>query len=137
MPETTQSTQTNGTGNGADHRGFGERVEDINQTAHELWSEAQGAVTQLKETLDIQGRVDRHPYGMIAAAVGVGYILGGGLFSGLTGGLVRMGLRVAALPFVKQELLNLAKGALQNAAGGRDAGQSQTAAAPAEPPKAV
>jgi hypothetical protein len=136
MPETTQNRQSNGTGNGADHRGLGERVETINQSAHELWNEAQGAVTQLKETLDIQGRVDRHPYGMILAAVGVGYLLGGGLFSRLTGNLVKLGVRVAALPFVKEELLNLAKGALQGAGGGaQDVGQ--TAAAPAEPPKAV
>src|SRR3954462_5972893 len=112
MPETTQ---TKGAGNGADHRGIGERVEHINQSAHELWSEAQGAVTHLKETLDLQGRVDRHPYGMILAAVGVGYVLGGGVFSSLTGSLFRLGFRVAALPFVKQELLSLAKGALQNA----------------------
>ena len=135
MPETTQRTQTNGTGNGADHRGIGERVEHINQSAHELWSEAQGAVTHLRDTLDLQGRVERHPYGTILAAVGVGYILGGGLFSRLTGSLFRMGFRVAALPFVKQELLSLAKGALQNARAERDAGQ--TAAAPAEPPKTV
>lgn len=135
MPETTHSTQSNGTGNGADHRGLGERVGHINQSAQELWDEAQGAVTQLKETLDIQGRVERHPYGMILAAVGVGYVLGGGLFSRLTGSLFRMGIRVAALPFVKQELLSLAKDALQNARAAKDAGQDS--AAPAEPPKTV
>src|ERR1043165_5875073 len=84
MPETTRSTHSNGAGNGADHRGLGERVGQINQSAHELWSEAQGAVTQLRESLDVQGRVERHPYGMMLAAVGVGYLLGGGLFSGLT-----------------------------------------------------
>ncbi|HEY8208619.1 MAG TPA: hypothetical protein VIG99_14105 [Myxococcaceae bacterium] len=139
MPDTTQSqgTQSKGAqGNGADHRGIGERVEHLNQSAHELWSEAQGAVTQLKETLDVRGRVDRNPYGMVLAAVGVGYILGGGLFSRLTGNLVKLGLRVAALPYVKEELLNLAKGAIRSAAEGRDAGPEQPAA-PAEPPKTV
>jgi len=75
---------------------------------------------------------------MILAAVGVGYVLGGGLFSGLTGGLLRLGFKVAALPFVKQELLSLAKDALQNARGARDVGPTAaTATAPAEPPKAV
>lgn len=134
MPETPQGTQSNGAGNGADHRGIGERVEHINQSAQELWSEAQGAVTHFKETLDIQGRVDRNPYGMILAAVGVGYVLGGGLFSRLTGNLVKLGLRVAALPYVKEELLNLAKGAIQSARNGPQADQT---AAPAEPPKTV
>jgi hypothetical protein len=134
MPEMPQGTQSKGAGNGADHRGLGERVEDINQSAHELWSEAQGAVTHFKETLDIQGRVDRNPYGMILAAVGVGYVLGGGLFSRLTGNLVKLGLRVAALPYVKEELLNLAKGAIQSARSGPVTDQP---AAPAEPPKTV
>ena len=134
MPETTQSTQSNGAGNGADHRGMGERVEQINQSAHELWSEAQGAVHQLKETLDLSGRVDRHPYGMLLAAVGVGYLLGGGLFSRLTGGLVRIGIRVAALPIVKEELINLAKSAL---AGGSEEQGGGSEARPAEPPKTV
>jgi len=130
MPETTQSTGTGHIGgNGADHRGLGDRVDQIGQNAQQLWSEAQGAVNQIKETLDIQGRVDRHPYGMILAAVGIGYVLGGGLFSRMTARLVRLGFRVAALPFVKEELLNLAKGAM---AGSRD-----QASAPAEPPKVV
>jgi hypothetical protein len=135
MPETTQSTQSNGTGNGADHRGLGDRVGQINQSAQELWSEAQGAVNHLKETLDLKGRVDRHPYGMVLAAVGVGYLLGGGLFSRLTGNLLKLGLRVAALPIVKEELLNMARGALAGAAAGAEGDGPQ--ARPAEPPKTV
>jgi hypothetical protein len=44
-------------------------------------------------------------------AVGVGYVLGGGLFSRLTarivGTAIRIGLRTAVLPFVTEGLLAL------------------------------
>jgi hypothetical protein len=52
-----------------------------------------------------------HPGRSVAAAVGVGYVLGGGLFSRLTARLlgtgIRLGLRTAVLPFVTEGLLVL------------------------------
>jgi hypothetical protein len=52
-----------------------------------------------------------HPGRSIAMAVGVGYVLGGGLFSRLTarvvGTAIRIGLRTALLPFVTEGLLVL------------------------------
>jgi len=52
-----------------------------------------------------------HPGRSIAMAVGVGYVLGGGLFSRLTARIVgtgiRIGLRTAVLPFVAEGLLAL------------------------------
>ena len=58
--------------------------------------------------IDLRGRVDRNPVGMVLAAAGIGYFLGGGLFSPLTGKLVKIGLRVALIPLVKSQLANLA-----------------------------
>jgi hypothetical protein len=49
---------------------------------------------------------------MMAAALGVGYVLGGGLFTSLTGRLLKMGLRLAALPMVREELMSMAEAAL-------------------------
>ena len=47
-----------------------------------------------------------HPGRFVAAAVGVGYVLGGGLFSRLTarivGTAIRIGLRTALLPLVTE-----------------------------------
>ncbi len=60
--------------------------------------------------VDLRGRVQRNPLGMVLAAAGVGYLLGGGLFSPLTGRLVRIGLRLALIPLVKSQLSNLAGG---------------------------
>ena len=92
--------------------GFSAHVGNLNNSAHEFWDNARGVVTDLRQAVDLKGRVGRHPYGMIAAAIGVGYVLGGGVFTHLTGRLVRLGLRLAALPLVKQELLGMAESAL-------------------------
>ena len=49
-----------------------------------------------------------HPGRSVAMAVGVGYVLGGGLFSRLTARIlgtgIRTGLRVALLPFLTEGL---------------------------------
>jgi hypothetical protein len=70
------------------------------------------AVTDVEPALDFQGFVDRHPYGTLAAALGVGYVLAGGLFTPLTGRLVRsslrLGLRLAVLPYLEQQAVDLA-----------------------------
>jgi hypothetical protein len=58
--------------------------------------------------IDLRGRVDRNPIGMVLAAAGIGYVLGGGLFSPLTGKAVRIGLRLALIPMIKSQLANIA-----------------------------
>jgi hypothetical protein len=64
-------------------------------------------VELVKDIVDIQGRVERHPYGMVAGAMGAGFVLGGGLFTRLTervvGAAVRIGV-MAALPRLEKEL---------------------------------
>ena len=60
----------------------------------------------------VEGQVSRHPYATVAAALGIGYALGGGIFTPLTARLVRfgvrMGIRTALLPLLKAELSELA-----------------------------
>jgi len=61
----------------------------------------------VKDIVDIEGRVDRHPYGMMAGAMGAGFILGGGLFTRLTEKLAAAALRIgvmAALPSLESKL---------------------------------
>jgi hypothetical protein len=50
-------------------------------------------------------QVRQHPYQALLVAAGVGYILGGGLFSRLTLSVVRTGLRMGALPMVQRTLI--------------------------------
>jgi hypothetical protein len=71
----------------------------------------------LTRAIDLRGRVQRNPIGMVLAAAGVGYVLGGGLFSPLTGRLVRIGVRLALIPLVKSQLSNIVGQAGEEAAG--------------------
>ncbi len=54
--------------------------------------------------IDLRGRVRKHPLAMLCAAAGVGYVLGGGLFTQTTARLLRYGLRIAVIPLVKSQL---------------------------------
>lgn len=60
--------------------------------------------TSFSSNIDLRGRVQRNPIGMVLAAAGVGYVLGGGLFSPLTAKAVRYGLRLALIPLLKSQL---------------------------------
>lgn len=62
--------------------------------------------------LDLPGHMQRHPYQTLLIAAGVGYILGGGLFTRLTLNVLRIGIRMGALPIVKRELLGAAEAAI-------------------------
>jgi len=109
----------------------GQRVDRINDTAQEAWTRTRDTVNDVKEALDIDGRVARNPYGTIAAAVGIGYVLGGGIFSPLTARLVglglRMGLRLAAIPFIQNELAALVESVSAGAAGEESGSKSRKA----------
>lgn len=66
--------------------------------------------------LQQQGRhlleqVREHPYQALLVAAGVGYILGGGLFTRLTLSAVQVGLRMGALPIVQRQLLGVVEAA--------------------------
>jgi ElaB/YqjD/DUF883 family membrane-anchored ribosome-binding protein len=90
----------------------GERVERVSDTAQQAWDRTRGAVSDLKRAADLDGRVQRNPYGTVAAALGVGYVLGGGIFTPLTARIVglglRLGLRLALLPMLKDQISELA-----------------------------
>jgi hypothetical protein len=61
----------------------------------------------LSRTLDIKRRLQRNPYGMLAGALGIGFVLGGGLFTRLSGRVLGAGLRVglmAAMPIIAKQL---------------------------------
>ena len=61
----------------------------------------------LSEVLDIEGRLQRNPYGMVAGALAVGFVMGGGLFTRLTARIAGVGLRMglaAAWPLLQQQL---------------------------------
>ena len=74
------------------------------------------AVEEAKRSLetavdDVRDRVQEQPVKTLALALGAGYVVGGGLFTPLTGRLfytgLRIALRLAALPLVREELMAL------------------------------
>lgn len=70
---------------------------------------AGGASAGLLLAIGVRDRIRSHPYAVVAAALGVGYLLGGGLFTATTARVVRLGLKVAALPLVRDQLVLLAE----------------------------
>src|SRR6185503_14197804 len=87
-------------------------IDSAGRSAEQAWVHARDAVTDLREAIDLQDLANRHPYGTVAAALGIGYVLGGGLFTRLTARLlgfgVRVGLRLAVVPVLKEQIVELA-----------------------------
>jgi len=111
----SQETSRAPNGKRDDHgaQSFGERIDRVSGSAQQAWTRTRDAFDDIKGTLDIDGRVRRNPYGTMAAAIGIGYVLGGGLFSRLTARILglglRVGIRLAALPVIKDELAGFAE----------------------------
>ena len=60
------------------------------------------------DIIPIREHLERNPYAVVAGAFGIGFILGGGLFTRVTARIVNAALRVAvtaALPSLGGELL--------------------------------
>jgi hypothetical protein len=72
-----------------------------------MTQEKRSVIDLVREAADIDGRVERNPYLMVAGALGAGFILGGGLFTRLTeriaGAALRIGM-MAALPQLQDEI---------------------------------
>jgi hypothetical protein len=85
---------------------------DEDREARRTGGRPEPAGEQLGEvSSDLAAIVVAHPAGAIAAAIGVGYVLGGGVFTRLTSGLLRLGLRLgvqfALLPALENEVATL------------------------------
>lgn len=85
----------------------GQRLDLMCDAAQETWTLGRDALEDFRVALDLNGRIDRNPYAMVAAALGTGYVLGGGLFAPLTGRVLTLGIRLATIPFIQRKLLGL------------------------------
>jgi hypothetical protein len=87
-----------------------------------------GATAGPSPVASLKAKVDQHPYGALAAALGVGYALGGGIFTPLTSRLVRFGLRVglraALLPIVTAQISEFVEGVVRREKERVDGGAS-------------
>jgi len=75
---------------------LGEAVQDARRSFESMWS-------------DLREQLEERPWRTLGMAAAAGYVVGGGLFTALTGRLLlgglRVGVRVAALPMVRNELM--------------------------------
>ena len=103
------------------------KLEDTNEAKPldelgQLGKDARVAVTEL---------VDAHPLGTLAAALGAGYVLGGGLFTSLTrrllGAGLRLGVQLALLPALEREVAGLAANLGKSLGGSPLAGPNEAA----------
>ncbi len=85
-------------------------------------SQLGSSLSSARASLDanLRQRMEENPFGVIGLALAAGYIAGGGLFTPLTARLlglgVRLGLRMAVLPVIRQEIAGLAGAVKQGAA---------------------
>lgn len=70
----------------------------------ELKGELSAAAHEIGQRVNVAEAAKAHPWRTVLAAVGVGYVMGGGLFTPLTRRLVGLGVRALLVPVVKGQL---------------------------------
>lgn len=101
-------------------------AEELKQTVEHFAKDANSALNGVADAVGLTEKVARQPYGMVLAALGLGYVVGGGLFTPTTMRLVRLGMKLASVPPIRDRLLDLAESAVdsvvQNAQSSNDGG---------------
>ena len=75
-----------------------------------LDTDLQHLITEVRDKRIVQRYYEQNPYVVLAAAAGVGYIAGGGLFSPFTRRLVRVGMKALFVPIAATQLKALTGG---------------------------
>lgn len=70
----------------------------------DLLSELGETAAELYERIDLRREMEEHPYRTLGIAAGVGYVLGGGLFTGFTRRAMGIGARILLLPLAQATL---------------------------------
>lgn len=86
--------------------------QELLEGAQQLAKNANDALNGLADAAGLTPKVQQNPYGMVAAALGVGYVVGGGLFTPTTARLLRLAMKFAAIPLVRDRMLDLAESAV-------------------------
>lgn len=87
-------------------------AQELGEQLQELAHNANSALNGVADATGLTEKVEQSPYAMVAAALGVGYVLGGGLFTPTTMRLLRMGAKLATIPMVRDRLLDVAEAAV-------------------------
>ncbi len=92
--------------------GHAKHEETRAEKAMDAAAQAQTVAGALQDS--ILERVQENPYGMLAAAVAVGYVAGGGLFTKTTARVVQLGARLMMIPQIREPLLDAAEVAIDS-----------------------
>lgn len=85
---------------------------ELAETITDAAKKANSALNGVSDAIGLTEKVEQAPYAMVAAALGLGYVVGGGLFTPTTVRLVRMGMKLTAIPMVRDRLLDVAEAAI-------------------------
>lgn len=91
--------------------------DSISETRHQVIDDSKRIaedVKQLYSTIrhdNALGRIYQdNPYAVIAAAAGIGYVLGGGLFTPFTRRMMRVGMKALVLPVAAAQVKSFTQG---------------------------
>jgi hypothetical protein len=100
-------------GNGSGKSPIMDKVHHAAGRARDLAGQGRAAASGANDAIVEHTR--ENPYAALAAAFGIGYVLGGGLFSKTTARVLGLGVRLAAVLVVQNMLLDVAEVALDSA----------------------
>lgn len=92
-------------------------AEELKENLADLARGASTALNGVSDAVGLTPKVEENPWGMVLAALGVGYVLGGGLFTSTTARVLKLGARVAAIPVVRDKLIDVAEAAVDGLLG--------------------
>jgi hypothetical protein len=91
--------------------------EQLLEDGKRLVDDVQQFYTHIKEDNPVGKIYQDNPYVVLAAAAGLGYIIGGGLLTPFTRRLLRVGLKAMVIPVAANQLKSLAANAGQSLNG--------------------
>jgi hypothetical protein len=84
---------------------------EVGEQVTGMLRDANSALNGVADAVGLTPKVEKNPYALVAAALGAGYVLGGGLLTPTTARLLRLGLKLASVPMVRERLLDMAEAA--------------------------
>lgn len=93
----------------SEHELPGSPLDPIIERATELAKDANSAINGVADAVGLTEKVDKNPYAMVGAALGVGYVVGGGLLTPTTARLLKLGFKLASISPLRNQILDAAE----------------------------
>lgn len=84
-------------------------MDPVLEKAAELAKDANSALNGVADAVGLTEKVEKNPYAMVGAALGVGYVVGGGLMTPTTMRLLKLGFKLASITPLRNTLLDAAE----------------------------